>query len=437
MKAKLDLNLEQVVSRGCGLDVHKEVIVATISGQGIKTATRTFKTTTRSLTELKDWLLSEEITSVAMESTGVYWKPVYNILEHADFELLVVNARHIKYVPGHKTDVKDSAWICKLLLHGLLKRSFIPSLAQRELRDLCRYRRKLIEQISSEKNRMIRIFEDANLKLSSVFSDTTGKTCTRIIDAILSGERSAEVLSSFCTHWRLKHTQTEIRDAVEGKFTPHHTKMLSIIRRNIEHIETSILALEADIDIYFETHNYCELVARLSSIPGVGEDSAKAILAEIGFDMSVFPNSKHLASWAGVCPGNNESAGKTKSGRTTHGNKMVKSILTQCAWAASRTVNTFLAIKYGKLAARRGKKRAIVAIAHKILVSIYYIIKDGVVYEEPNTDVINKNTKEVCLQRYVDYLQKMGYDITLEALKKILSENKKNSGVNIPDAVSV
>ena len=243
-----EIAFEEVVERGCGLDVHKKEIVATVSGTGIESATRTFQSTTRSLTELKEWLLALGVTHVAMESTGVYWKPVMNILEPGGFSILVVNARHIKYVPGHKTDKKDSAWICKLLRAGLLKGSFVPNRNQRDLRDLTRYRRKLVQQQSAEHNRMIRIFEDANLKLSSVFSNIRGKTCTRVIDAVISGETDPQNLASLCTHKRLKASQEEIALAVEGCFTEHHKFMIRAIRTSISNIESEIDHLDMEIE---------------------------------------------------------------------------------------------------------------------------------------------------------------------------------------------
>lgn len=304
------IGFEQVVSRGCGLDVHKKEIVATIRGTGLKQETRKFGATTRSLTELKDWLLENGITHVAMESTGVYWKPVLNILEPGGFTILVVHARHIKYVPGHKTDKKDSAWICKLLLGGLLKGSFVPSVEQRNLRDLTRYRRKLVGQQSAGKNRMIRIFEDANLKLSSVFSDVTGATCTKIIDSIISGTEEPEELIMFCTHKNLKTSREEIKEAIRGHMTDHHRFMLSIIRKDIA--KTGLLINELDKKIEELMLPYADEITRISEIPGVGEQTAKELLSEIGTDMSVFPTEGHLASWAGMCPGNNESAGKKK-----------------------------------------------------------------------------------------------------------------------------
>lgn len=305
-----EVTFEEVVARGCGLDVHKKEIVATVSGTSIESATRTFQSTTRSLTELKEWLLALGVTHVAMESTGVYWKPVMNILEPGGFSIMVVNARHIKYVPGHKTDKKDSAWICKLLRAGLLKGSYVPSREQRDLRDLTRYRRKLVQQQSAEHNRMIRIFEDANLKLSSVFSNIRGKTCTRVIDAVIAGETNPQKLAEMCTHWRLKSTQEEIALAVEGCFTEHHKFMIRAIRTSISNIEAEIEHLDREIDRRMMPLE--DRIAQLCDIPGMDITAIRELLAEIGVDMEVFPTAEHLTSWAGLAPGNNESAGKKK-----------------------------------------------------------------------------------------------------------------------------
>lgn len=305
-----EVTFEEVVARGCGLDVHKKEIVATVSGTSIESETRTFQSTTRSLTELKEWLLALGVTHVAMESTGVYWKPVMNILEPGGFSIMVVNACHIKYVPGHKTDKKDSAWICKLLRAGLLKGSYVPSREQRDLRDLTRYRRKLVQQQSAEHNRMIRIFEDANLKLSSVFSNIRGKTCTRVIDAVIAGETNPQKLAEMCTHWRLKSTQEEIALAVEGCFTEHHKFMIRAIRTSISNIEAEIEHLDREIDRRMMPLE--DRIAQLCDIPGMDITAIRELLAEIGVDMEVFPTVEHLTSWAGLAPGNNESAGKKK-----------------------------------------------------------------------------------------------------------------------------
>ena len=321
-KQTQEIPFEEVVERGCGLDVHKKEIVATVSGTGIESATRTFQSTTRSLTELKEWLLALGVTHVAMESTGVYWKPVMNILEPGGFSIMVVNARHIKYVPGHKTDKKDSAWICKLLRAGLLKGSFVPGRNQRDLRDLTRYRRKLVQQQAAEHNRMIRIFEDANLKLSSVFSNIRGKMCTRVIDAVIAGETDPQKLAALCTHRRLKATREEIALAVEGCFTEHHKFMIRAIRTSIANIEAEIDHLDKEIERRMKPFE--AQITQLCEIPGMDVTSANELLAEIGVDMEVFPTAEHLTSWAGLAPGNNESAGKKKAHTPTTATKPQK-----------------------------------------------------------------------------------------------------------------
>lgn len=321
-KQTQEISFEEVVGRGCGLDVHKKEIVATVSGTGIESETRTFQSTTRSLTELKEWLLALGVTHVAMESTGVYWKPVLNILEPGGFTIMVVNARHIKYVPGHKTDKKDSAWICKLLRAGLLKGSFVPGRDQRDLRDLTRYRRKLVQQQSSEHNRMIRLFEDANLKLSSVFSNIRGKMCTRVIDAVIAGETDPQKLAALCTHRRLKASKEEIALAVEGCFTEHHKFMIRAIRTSISNIEAEIDHLDREIEQRMQPFE--AQIQQLCEIPGMDVTSVNELLAEIGVDMEVFPTAEHLTSWAGLAPGNNESAGKKKAHTPTTATKPQK-----------------------------------------------------------------------------------------------------------------
>ena len=321
-KQTQEITFEEVVERGCGLDVHKKEIVATVSGTGIESETRTFQSTTRSLTELKEWLLALGVTHVAMESTGVYWKPVMNILEPGGFSIMVVNARHIKYVPGHKTDKKDSAWICKLLRAGLLKGSFVPGRNQRDLRDLTRYRRKLVQQQAAEHNRMIRIFEDANLKLSSVFSNIRGKMCTRVIDAVIAGETDPQKLADLCTHRRLKATREEIALAVEGCFTEHHKFMIRAIRTSIANIEAEIDHLDKETERRMKPFE--AQITQLCEIPGMDVTSANELLAEIGVDMEVFPTAEHLTSWAGLAPGNNESAGKKKAHTPTTATKPQK-----------------------------------------------------------------------------------------------------------------
>lgn len=300
----------QVVSRGCGIDVHKKTVVATIDGEGLRKITKEFGTFTSSLKDLRNWLLENSITHVAMESTGVYWKPVYNILEPTGMIIWIVNARHVKYVPGHKTDKKDSSWLCKLLLAGLLKPSYIPPKQQRELRDLTRYRKKLIENIVSNKNRVIRVLEDCNIKLSSVLSDTSGVTGTKLIDLLIAGEEiSRDVISEVYDN-RLHTSKDDLFEACQGFMTENNIYLLQIIKRDIA--STELLIVDVNVRIKDMLSIYENILELLKGVPGIGTKSAEDLVAEIGLDMNSFPNEKHLASWVGIAPGNNESAGKKK-----------------------------------------------------------------------------------------------------------------------------
>ncbi|MDD2286417.1 MAG: IS110 family transposase [Paludibacter sp.] len=307
----LQVSFKQVVSRGCGLDVHKKVVVATIDGEGIKKQTQEFSTVTSSLKEMRDWLLEHKVTHVAMESTGVFWKPVYNILEPSGLTVWIVNAAHVKYVPGHKTDKKDSAWLCKLLLAGLLKPSYIPAKEQRELRDLTRYRTTLIQSNASNKNRIIRILEDANIKLSSVLSSTSGAVGTKLINKLCDGMEVTMQDIDEVYHKKLEATKEELYEACQGFITEHHVYMLQLIRKEINDTEQTIDSLNKRIkEVLSSYENALEL---LKKVPGISAKSVEDLVAEIGLDMSVFPTEKHLASWAGMAPGNNESAGKKKA----------------------------------------------------------------------------------------------------------------------------
>lgn len=301
------VTFEQLVKVGCGIDVHKDNIVATIR-KANALETREFEGYTSSLTELRDWCKANEVTHVVMESTGVYWKPVFNVLE-ADFEVILVNARHVKNVPGHKTDKKDSRWLSKLLLAGLLKGSFIPPRDIRELRDLVRYKRKVVDQTASEKNRIIKILEDANIKLSSVLTNVDGATGTKIINDLIAGNTDVDSLLKHY-HGKMKASKEEVRKALEGRLTKHHQFMLQIIQQSIRDKEALIDALETQIDEAVKTYEV--EVDLLQTIPGVGRDSAISIISETGVDMDCFPNEKHISSWAGMSPGNNESGGKKK-----------------------------------------------------------------------------------------------------------------------------
>jgi transposase len=407
------IEFEQVIEKGCGIDIHKEVIVATVRGKGIRVETRSFDTFTESIKKLRDWLKNLGITHVAMESTGVYWKPIFNILED-DFEVLLVNARHLKSIPRDKTDKKDSKRIAKLLLAGLLKGSFIPKRSIRDMRDLTRYKRRIIEQISSEKNRIHKILEDANIKLSSVVSNLSGATATKIIDAMIGGEDDVKELVKL-RHGKMKATIEELVLALTGKLTAHHKFMLQIIKKSIASKELLISEVDKEIDKLLK-ENQMELDKKLlTTIPGVDKDSATYILAEIGNDMEQFGSEKNLASWAGVSPGNNESAGKKKSSRTTHGDKWLKAMIVQCAWGATRTKGTYLKSKYNSLVGRRGKKRALIAVGHKILIASYFILKDKTTYKELGGDFVDKMSKEKQIKRHLQSLRELGVDVSQQA----------------------
>lgn len=307
---KSKVEYEQVIDRGCGLDVHRDTVVATVMGKGIKTETQTFGTTTSSLKELGEWLQSLKVTDGAMESTGVYWKPVLHVLRAYPLNLIVVNARHIKNVPGRKTDKADSQWICKLLISGLLKGSFIPPENIQELRDLHRYKKKLIGIVASEKNRIIRVLEDANIKLSSVVSDTSGVTASYLIKGLIEGRKDLENLITECYHRKLQAKPQQIKEAINGRLTAHHGFILKSMQKHIASVEEQIAEIDAEIEKYIK--DFEKEIELLQTIPGVGKEGAIGIVSEIGVDMEVFPNEHHLASHSGMCPGNNESAGKKK-----------------------------------------------------------------------------------------------------------------------------
>lgn len=362
-----------IIDRGCGIDVHKDNVVVTIKGKGLESETRTFLTYTSDLHDLCGWLSGHGISHIAMESTGVYWKPVYAILEDY-FEIILVNARHIKNVPGHKTDRKDSEWIAKLLLSGLLKGSFIPPEHIRELRTLNRHRRKLVGMRTAEKNRLQNVLESANIKLGSVVSDVFGVSGLSMVRAIADGESDPCRLADMA-RGSLVRKRVLLVKALTGKVTDHHRFMLTLILKTIQHINDQIALIEARMEKYKVMMS--QEVELLQTIPGVSSRIAVSILSEIGTDMSAFPSHGHLASWAGVCPGNNESAGKKYSSRTTKGNKYLKTSLVEAAWAATRSKsNPEMSIRHRAIAARRGKKKATMAIGHKILTAAYHVLRD-------------------------------------------------------------
>ena len=356
------------------------------------------------------------ITHVAMESTGVYWKPVYRVLEDAIPNVWIVNARHIKNVPGHKTDKMDSEWICKLLLAGLLKPSYIPPKEQRQLRDLTRYRNKLIQHVSSEKNRIMRILEDCNIKLSSVVSNTSGTTATKLIDWLCEGKFITLQDIESIYHGKLSATPEELLKACTGFVESHHVYMLQMIRRDID--QTTVLIDELGVKIREVLSKYDNAIELLKEIPGFSDKVVEDLVAEIGFDISKFPSEKHLASWAGICPGNNESAGKKKSERITHGNKQVKAVIIEAALAATRTKNTFFSERYHRIAARRGKKRALIAVAHSQVIATYLILSTGARYHELGAQYQQEKIEKKRKAYLTAELRKLGYSVELEKITK-------------------
>jgi len=362
-EVKGDTDMQVVHERCCGLDVHKKTVVACIlvtSPQGVvQKQVRTFSTMTVDLLALADWLKSSEVTHVAIESTGVFWKPVFNLLE-ADFSVVLVNAQHIKAVPGRKTDVKDSEWIADLLRHGLLKASFIPPEPIRVLRELTRYRGSLIQERAQEVNRLQKTLEGANIKLAAVATDVLGKSGRDMIQALIDGETDAQALAELA-RGLLRKKLPQLQEALLGRVQPHHRTLLRHILAHIDFLESLLEQLMADIETQLSP--YKEEQELLTSIPGISGTAAAIIIAEIGVDMEVFPSDKHLASWAGVAPGNRQSGGKRLSGAITGGNPYLRSVLTQVAWAVSHTKDNYLSAQYHRLARRLGRKKAIVALA--------------------------------------------------------------------------
>ena len=396
----------------CGLDVHRKTVIACLK-TGSKKEVRTFGTTTPRLRDLSTWLLNGSCAYVAMESTGVYWKPIYNVLEQAGVPATVVNARHIKAVPGRKTDVKDAEWICDLARHGLVRASFIPDRPQRELQELIRYRRGLINERTREVNRVHKVLEGANIKLATVVEDLLGVSARAMIEAIANGKTDPDEITSEI-RTRLKAPLCEIREAVAGTVGDHQRLLLTAQLSRIDAVNERVALLSAEIDGRLEGHE--RLIERLDEIPGVGRITAQELLAALGTDMSQFPNEAHLASWAKLCPGANQSAGKRKPVGTGHGNPYLRSTLVEAARAAVRKRNTYLRDKYYRLLARKGSNRALVAVAHTILVIAYHIIKDeSADYHDLGIGYLRKQDKEALTRQLVRRLQKLGHKVTLES----------------------
>jgi transposase len=401
--------------RCAGLDVHKKTVVACVltpDGQGgWSQEIRTFGTMTVDLLALSDWLLAYGCTHVAIESTGDYWKPVFNILEGI-CEVILVNAQHAKAVPGRKTDVKDAAWLAELLPHGLLRASFIPPVAQRELRDLTRYRSTCIQERVTLINRVQKLLEDANIKLAAVASDIMGVSGRAMLAALVAGHTEPHALAELAKG-RLRRKRDLLAQALDGRVKPHHRFVLTELLCQIDSLDDTIARFDAQIQAICGPFD--EAVELLDTIPGVARRTAEMIVAEIGTDMTRFPSADHLASWAGVAPGNHESAGKRTSGKARKGNRFLRTTLVQAAHAAARTKGTYLSAQYRRLAARRGKKRAILAVAHSMLVMAYYMLQRTASDRDAGADFFARLQPEDTARRLVKRLESLGYHVTLQS----------------------
>ncbi len=406
--------MDTLYPRCAGIDVHKKTVVVCArcidDPRKPREQVRTFSTMTASLLALADWLAALGVTHVALESTGVYWKPVYHLLADR-FQVVLANAQHIKQVPGRKTDVKDCQWIAQLLQHGLLKASFVPPQPIRQLRDLTRQRTQLLGERSAAANRIQKVLEDANIKLAGVATDVLGVSGRAILEALIGGETDPVQLAELARR-RLRAKIPTLRLALQGRVTEHHRFLL---RLHLDHItQLDELMGRLSIEIEKVLAPFAAAQQRLMTIPGVSQRVAETVLAEIGPDLAPFPSAAHLASWAGMCSGNHESAGKRHSGRTTKGNRWLKRILVQAAWAASRTKDTYLAAQYHRLARRRGRKRALVAVGHTLLEIIYHVLKDSTTYRELGADYLDRLEPERLARQLVKRLEALGHKVTLE-----------------------
>jgi transposase len=396
-----------------GLDVHKDTVVAcarhALDGT-VKREVRTFKTMTKDLLALSEWLASEGCSQIVMEATGVYWKPVWHILSDGDFELTLANAAHVKNVPGRKTDVNDATWLADLLAHGLVRGSFVPDAQTQEQRGLLRTRKQLVRERTSHVQRLQKTLEDANIKLDSVISDVTGLTGRAMIEALIAGESDPGKLAELA-HRRIRASPGDLREALRGRVTKHHRFLLQLHLKQIEALDEAIVGVDQEVDANLEP--FRTAIALLITIPGVSDLSARVILAEIGNDMSRFPTDRHLISWAGLCPKNDESAGKRRSNRMRKGAPWLKTTLIQCAWAAARKKGSYLQAQFHRLRSRRGAKKAIGAVAASMLTAAYHMLKDGTLYKDIGADHFDRTAKTAQTKRLINRLQSLGYAVQI------------------------
>jgi len=408
--------MELMHRRCCGLDVHKETVVAClrlVADGKVTTEVRTFQTTTADLLRLSAWLAANECTHVAMEATGVYWKPVWHILDDGEFALLLANAAHVKNVPGRKTDVNDATWLAELLAHGLLRASFVPDTQTQEMRTLLRTRKQLVREQSSHVLRVQKTLEDANIKLDSVLSDVMGKSGRAMIEALIAGETNPTKLASLADR-RVKGSQDELREALRGRVTKHHRFLLRLHLNQIDALAAAMATIDAQVEESLEP--FRTAVELITSIPGIKNLSAHVIVSEIGIDMSRFPSAAHLISWACLCPRNDESAGKRRSNRVRKGAVWLKTTLVQCAWAAVKKKDSYLQAQFFRIRARRGQKKAILAVAASMLTAIYHMLKDGTHYQDLGRNYLDRRSTDQQKKRLVKRLADLGYAVALTPL---------------------
>ena len=408
--------MEVLYQRCCGLDVHKETVVAClriVSGGEVVREVRTFETTTASLMALSAWLAENGCTHVAMEATGVYWKPVWHILDDGDFQLILANAAHVKNVPGRKTDVNDATWLADLLAHGLIRASFVPDTQTQELRTLLRTRKQLVREKSSHILRVQKTLEDANIKLDSVITDVMGMSGRAMIEALIAGESNPAKLARLA-NYRLRASQEKLREALRGRVTKHHRFLLRLHLNQIDALDAAIATVDQQVQAGIAPFRCA--VELVTSIPGVSDIGAQVIVSEIGTDMSRFPSESHLISWAGMCPRNDESASKRRSNRVRKGAPWLKTTLVQCAWAAVRKKDSYLKAQFLRIEARRGPKKAIMAVAASILTATYHMLKDGTLYQDLGSNHFQTRSKGQQTKRLVQRLADLGYDVALTPL---------------------
>jgi transposase len=406
--------MEVMYPHCAGLDVHKETVMACVrivSGREVSRSVRTFATTTAGLIELGEWLEENGCTHGAMEATGVYWKPVWQILADSNFELILANAAHVKNVPGRKTDVNDATWLAELLAHGLVRASFVPEPAIQELRGLLRTRKQLVREKASHVQRVQKTLEEANIKIESVLSDVMGHSGRAIIQALINGETDPAKLAALA-HWKVRASAATLREALRGRIKRHHRFLLQLHMQQINALEAGIAKLDREVDAGLAC--FRDAVERLSTIPGVSQLSAQVIVSEIGTDMSRFATDAHVRSWAGLCPRNDESAGKHRSTRLRKGTPWLKAMLVQCAWAATRSKGTYLHAQYLRLRGRRGPKKAICAVAASILTAAYHMLKDGTFYNDLGSTHFDRRRPERQARRLVKRLAELGFSVELK-----------------------